>query len=36
MKVSDFPSIERFKANSDFELKLVTIWSLGIGEVPIR
>src|ERR1700735_354930 len=36
MKVIDFPSSERLRANSDFELKLVTIWSLGIGSVPIR
>jgi hypothetical protein len=32
----DWPSSERFKASSDFELKLVTIWSLGIGSVPRR
>jgi hypothetical protein len=34
MNVIDRPSIERFKASSDFELKLVTILSLGIGSVP--
>src|SRR5580704_5692378 len=34
MNVTDFPSIERFSASSDFELKLVTIRSLGIGSVP--
>src|SRR5580704_497544 len=32
----DLPSSERFKANSDFELKLVTIWLLGIASVPRR
>src|SRR5580704_15150478 len=31
MNVMEFPSTERFKANSDFELKLVTIRLLGIG-----
>ena len=34
MNVIDRPSIERFRASSDFELKLVTIWSLGTGRVP--
>jgi hypothetical protein len=34
MNVMDFPSIERFSASSDFELKLVTILSLGIGREP--
>jgi hypothetical protein len=34
MNVMDFPSIERFSASSDLELKLVTIRSLGIGSVP--
>ena len=32
----DFPSVDRFSANSDFELKLVTIWSLGMGSVPSK
>src|ERR1700722_16241467 len=30
----EFPSTERFKANSDFEQKLVTILLLGIGREP--
>src|SRR5580704_17390971 len=29
----DFPSVERFTASSDFELKLVTRRSVGIGRV---
>jgi hypothetical protein len=36
MKVIDLPSMERFTANSDFELKLVTTSSVGIARVPIR
>src|SRR5215469_4580145 len=32
----DFPSLERFSASSDFELKLVTIRSLGIASVLRR
>src|ERR1700691_5580186 len=36
MKVIDLPSTERFTANSDFELKLVTIRSVGIARVRIR
>src|ERR1700722_3307786 len=36
MKVMDLPSVERFRASSDLELKLVTIWSLGIGNEPRR
>src|SRR5579862_1593432 len=35
MKVSDLPSVERFSASSDFELKLVTIRLVGIARVPI-
>src|ERR1700751_4167242 len=31
----DLPSTERFKASSDFELKLVTMRSLGTASVPI-
>src|ERR1700722_18728708 len=36
MNVSDLPSVERFSASSEFELKLVTIFSLGIASVPSR
>src|SRR5882724_8032680 len=36
MKVIDLPSTDRFKASSDFELKLVTNRSLGTANVPIR
>src|SRR5579863_5561758 len=36
MNVSDFPSTERLSASSDFELKLVTIKSVGIASVPRR
>ena len=32
MKVSDLPSTDRFRASSDFELKLVTISLLGTEE----
>jgi hypothetical protein len=34
MKVMDRPSMDRFRASSDFELKLVTIRSVGIRRVP--
>src|SRR5215469_16393779 len=34
MNVRDFPSTERFIASSDFELKLVTILSVGTGRAP--
>src|SRR5215831_2953788 len=30
----DLPSVDRFNASSDFELKLVTIWSVGTASVP--
>src|ERR1700733_16337773 len=36
MNVSDLPSVERFSASSDFELKLVTIWLVGTVSVPRR
>src|SRR5579872_1219426 len=34
MKVIERPSIDRFRASSDFELKLVTILSVGTAKVP--
>ena len=34
MKVIERPSTERFNASSDFEVKLVTILSVGTGRVP--
>src|ERR1700734_2587335 len=36
MKVIDLPSTERFTANSDLELKLVTIRSVGIANESSR
>src|SRR6476659_2859764 len=35
MKVTDLPSDDKFTASSDFELKLVTNKSVGIGNVPM-
>src|SRR5580700_8517769 len=34
MKVIERPSTDRFRASSDFELKLVTIRSVGMRRVP--
>src|SRR4029077_13039935 len=36
MKRIDRPSVERFSASSDLELKLVTIMSVGTASVPSR